>query len=587
MPLGSITPLPYASAMDDPVIAAAGDIACDPADSAFNGGAGTATRCHQQYTGNQLVAGAFAAVLPLGDTQYECGGSQAFLQSYDPTWGVPAVKSISHPAVGNHEYNATGGTDCGTGASGYFTYFGSAAGTAGEGWYSFDVGAWHLIALNSNCAKVSCVAGGEQEQWLAQDLAQHSNTCTLAYFHHPAFSAGGNAPNTNTNVLPFWNDLYAAHADLVLNGHKHNYQRLTQLDPSGNPDPSIGIREIIVGTGGVNHNLPDVPYPGTEFAVGNEFGILELTLHPTSYDWQFVSDNGSLIDSGSDDCVTAPPAPTITGFDPTSGPVGQAVTITGTNFTGATAVSFNGTADPTFSVTNDTTISATVPSGASTGPIAVTTPGGTATSGTDFTVTQTPDPVMVQHVLAKGVSPAATASWPQATQTGNLLVAAIGWTGKGSPSPPAGWTLAVKRGGTAIFYSENAPSQTGPVSFSGSQIGSWVLDLIEWSGVATVGALDRTASATSGAVANTTADSGTSAPTTQPSEIAVAAIRALKAVAQSSPSNGFTLVDVGTQGGSTTGVYAKVLTVAGPQSVAVTLSAAAKSRGAIATFRGI
>ena len=292
-----VIPEQRASAAGDPVIAAAGDIACDPADSGFNGGNGTTKRCHEKYTANQLTAGAFAAVLALGDTQYECGGAVSYAASYNPTWG--AVRSITHPVVGNHEYNTSGGTDCSSGATGYFNYFGSAAGPAGKGYYSFDIGAWHLIALNSNCPKVACSTGSVQEQWLKNDLATQPNTCTLAYFHHPRFSAG---PTTVAKVKPFWDDLYAAHSDLILIGHKHNYQRLTKLDPSGNSAAS-GIREIIVGTGGENHSLSGSLYPGTQFADGAHFGILQLTLHATSYDWKFVSDTGAVIDSGSDDCV--------------------------------------------------------------------------------------------------------------------------------------------------------------------------------------------------------------------------------------------------------------------------------------------
>jgi hypothetical protein len=247
-----------------------------------------------------VAAGLFAAVLPLGDEQYECGGAAAFAQSYDPAWGVPSVKAITYPAVGNHEYNTSGGTDCGRIATGYFGYFGAAAGDPTKGYYSYDIGTWHLIALNSNCGQVACKAGSAQETWLASDLAAHPNTCTLAYFHHPLFSAG---PTTHSAVKPFWNDLYAAHADVVLNGHKHNYERLTKLNPSGAPATN-GIREIIAGTGGENHSISSKLYPGTEASDGGSFGILEMTLQTGGYAWQFVSDKGQLIDGGSDACVT-------------------------------------------------------------------------------------------------------------------------------------------------------------------------------------------------------------------------------------------------------------------------------------------
>ncbi|MEX1264287.1 MAG: IPT/TIG domain-containing protein [Actinomycetota bacterium] len=577
-----VLPQPSASAgvSADPVIAAAGDIACDPASNKFNGGLGTATECRQMYTSDILVANAYQHVLALGDEQYECGGTLAFEQSYDPSWGQ--VKPVTHPAVGNHEYQTSGGTDCGAGAAGYFSYFGAAAGPAGKGWYSFDVGAWHLIALNSNCAKVSCVAGSEQEQWLVADVAAHPAACTLVYMHHPVFSAGGTAPQTNTKLLPMWNDMYAAGVDLVLTGHDHNYQRLTQLDGSGNPDPVNGIREIIVGTGGINLGSPNFPYPGTEAFITNAFGVLELTLHASSYDWRFLKEDRTVLDSGSDTCVTPPPTPTVDGFNPTSGNVGTSVTVTGTGFTDASSVTFNGTA-AAFTVTNDTTIETSVPTGATTGPIAVTTPGGTGTSATNFTVTTL---ALVQHVLNKGGSGAPTATWSQATGAGNLLVAAVGWTGAGTPTAPTGWSLAKKAGRTAIFYREGAPTQSGALTFGGSGIGAWVIDLMEYSGAATSGALDKTASASSGSTANTTAKSGTTATTSQPSEIAISAIRALKALTQSNPTDGFQQVAVGTQGTNTTGFYSKVLTATGAQKVWVTLSIAAKWRGVIATFRG-
>ena len=290
-------PSNYASAAGDPIIAAAGDIACDPADPGFNGGNGTTKRCHEKYTANQLTAGSFTAVLALGDTQYNCGGTAAFNQSYDPTWG--AVKSKTHPVVGNQEYNTSGGTDCGSGATGYFSYFGSAAGPSGKGYYSFNVGAWHLIALNANCSHVACKAGSAQEQWLKNDLATYPSTCILAFWHQPRFSAG---PTTVADSLPFWNDLYAAHADVVLNGHKHNYERLPKLNPSGSAD-ATGIREFVVGTGGENHSISSTLYPGTQASDGTHFGILKLKLNATSYAWVFVADDGKVLDSGSDNCV--------------------------------------------------------------------------------------------------------------------------------------------------------------------------------------------------------------------------------------------------------------------------------------------
>src|SRR5215210_5447424 len=190
--LASSVGVPTVSAAADPVIAAAGDIACDPANANFKGGAGISANCRQRYTSDLLVDSGLAAVLPLGDNQYECGSSDGFAQSYDLSWG--RVKPITHPAIGNHEYLTTGGTGCDTanaGANGYFTYFGAAAGNRGQGYYSYEVGTWHMIALNSNCANAGgCSASSPQGQWLKNDLASHATACTLAYWHIPLFSSG-------------------------------------------------------------------------------------------------------------------------------------------------------------------------------------------------------------------------------------------------------------------------------------------------------------------------------------------------------------------------------------------------------------
>lgn len=487
----------------DPVIAAAGDIACDPTDPGFNGGNGSLTSCHEQQTSNLIVNGGYDSVLALGDEQYECGGYKAFLQSYDPAWG--RFKSITHPAVGNHEYNTSGGTDCSTGAAGYFQYFGAAAGAPSEGYYSFNIGSWHLIALNSNCNKVSCAQGSPQERWLANDLAADTSTCTLAFDHHTRFSSGGTGFVTNSNLLPFWNDLYQAHADLFLAGHHHFYERMAKLDPNGDPDPN-GVRQFTVGTGGINSlGTATFAFPGSQFRDDIHFGILELTLRSSGYDWRFISESGAVQDSGSDACVTGGGSPT---------------------------------------------------------------------------------PTLVQHAAATGSGTSPTATWGQPSTAGDLLVAEVGWSGSGQLAPSAGWNLAAKTAKTAIFYTENAASESGPVTFSLSSSGAWVMELMEWSGVAQTGALDQVATNTSGTVATTTADSGTTAVTSVSNEVAVSVLHALKDVTQSNPTNGFSQIDSAMEGTvNSTASYAKVLGATGSQQVAATLSAPAKWRGAIATFK--
>jgi len=296
----------------DPVIAAAGDIACDPSNSNFNGGNGASSSCRQKYTSDLLVGAGLAAVLDLGDNQYYCGGYQAFLQSYDLSWG--RVKSITHPSVGNHEYLTSGGTDCSSGAAGYFNYFGAAAGQPGQGYYSFDIGTWHLIALNSNCSSAGgCGASSPQGIWLANDLKTHTSFCTLAFWHIPLFSSGGRA---NNNSKPFWQLLYDNNADLILSAHDHTYERFAPQTPSGTLDTTRGIREFIVGTGGANHTSFVTVAANSEVRNASTFGVLELTLHSTSYDWNFVPEAGqTFTDSGTTAChgatsdTTPPTAP--------------------------------------------------------------------------------------------------------------------------------------------------------------------------------------------------------------------------------------------------------------------------------------
>jgi hypothetical protein len=286
----------------DPVVGAAGDIACDPADPNFNGGAGTASACHMRAVSDLLLQSHLTAVLGLGDEQYECAGLSAFASSYDPTWG--RLKSITYPAPGNHEYQTSGGTNCDAAgnAAGYYTYFGSAAGDPSKGYYSFDLGTWHLIALNASCAKVGgCGAGSPEEIWLKNDLATHTNRCTLAFWHNPRYSSGG--VGNDSTFSPFWQDLYNANAELALVGHDHEYERFAPQNASSGLDTARGIREFVVGTGGKTHTNFATIRANSEVRNNDTFGFLKLTLHPSSYDWQFVPEPGkTFADSGSTAC---------------------------------------------------------------------------------------------------------------------------------------------------------------------------------------------------------------------------------------------------------------------------------------------
>ena len=398
LPGGTINVPRVALAASDPVIAAAGDIACDPTNSSFNGGNGTSGSCRQKYTYNLLANGGFAAILALGDNQYYCGGYQAFLQAYDLSWGL--LKAITHPAVGNHEYLTSGGTDCtsaNAGAAGYFNYFGAAAGSPGQGYYSFDIGTWHLIAINSNCSSAGgCSTTSPQGQWLIADLAAHQNFCTLAYWHIPLFSSGGRA---SVNTQSIWNTLYNNNVDVVLNGHDHIYERFAPQAPDGTLDTARGIREFIIGSGGANHTSLATIFPNSEVRDTTTYGILKLTLHPTSYDWQFVPEAGkTFTDSGSGACHGSSPLATPTVTSTATRTSTPTITNTPTRTLSPTVTNTPTlTATPTITFTATITRTATAtrtpkhlpsPTPTSTG-LAANTATGTATPTATFTATAT------------------------------------------------------------------------------------------------------------------------------------------------------------------------------------------------------
>ena len=214
------------------------------------------------------------------------------------------MKSITHPVPGNHEYQTSGGTDCDVSgnAAGYFSYFGAAAGALSQGYYSFDIGQWHLIALNSTCAAVDgCGPGSPEETWLRADLQSHPSTCTLAFWHHPRFTSGSVGDDTEVGAV--WQDLLAEDVDVVLNGHAHGYERFAPQDASENYDPAHGIREFAIGTGGDDFHPFAFSKPLSEARQDDTFGVLSLTLHATGYDWQFLPVAGQAFsDDGSASC---------------------------------------------------------------------------------------------------------------------------------------------------------------------------------------------------------------------------------------------------------------------------------------------
>jgi hypothetical protein len=275
------------------VVAAAGDIACHTGDPGYNDGNGTPTRCRMRWTAELLTRIRPDAVLALGDLQYPHGALSDFRTSYALTWG--RLRSITRPAPGNHEYATPE-------AAGYFAYFGPKAGNPRRGYYSFDLGAWHLIALNSNCGHVrGCDGRSPQMRWLRADLRAHRNRCVLAYWHHPRFSSG---PHGNERLMAvIFDGLYRANADVVLSGHDHDYERFAPQGPLGRANARRGIRTFVVGTGG--HSLYGWRQikPNSRARDNSTFGVLKLTLFPSRYEWEFIPERGgNFTDRGSAAC---------------------------------------------------------------------------------------------------------------------------------------------------------------------------------------------------------------------------------------------------------------------------------------------
>lgn len=269
----------------DPVLLAAGDIIEDE------------TTIHSDATG-RLLDRYDGQVATLGDNCNTHGRLEDYLDAYALSWGRQRWRT--RPSVGNHDYMTAH-------AAAYYAYFCSAAGTPFDGWYSYDLGAWHLIALNSMCAELHavgegprCDAGSAQVRWLEADLAAHPRRCTLAYWHHPRWS--DDVEGDKPQLAAVWDVLYRAGVDVVLNGHVHLYQRFAPMAPDGSLDPANGIRQMIVGTGGAPLRPTGHTRPNSELQIDDTFGILRLGLHAGSYDWQFIDVDGRVRDEGSGSC---------------------------------------------------------------------------------------------------------------------------------------------------------------------------------------------------------------------------------------------------------------------------------------------
>ena len=236
-----------------------------------------------------LVDGIQGTIILAGDIAYESGTAKEFAECYDPSWGRHRPRT--RPAPGNHEYETSN-------AAPYYAYFGASAGPPGLGYYSFDVGAWHIVSLNSN---VEANAGSLQEKWLRADLAASSAHCTLAYWHHPVFSSGLHG---NIAVMKdILRALYEFNADVVITGHDHHYERFGPQTVDAVADPARGIRQFVVGTGGRSLTPTLFVRPNSERRYFGGYGVLRLDLDSQGYSWEFVPvAAGVTVDSGADTC---------------------------------------------------------------------------------------------------------------------------------------------------------------------------------------------------------------------------------------------------------------------------------------------
>jgi calcineurin-like phosphoesterase family protein len=529
------TALPVATAAD-PVIAAAGDIGCGTTDPSYNGGLGTPAACRMKYTSDLLVNGGYTGVLALGDTMQADPTASGYATVYDPTWG--RVKAITHPVPGNHEYALPG-------ASGYFGYFGSAAGDPAKGYYSFDIGAWHLIALNSNCAQISggCAAGGAEETWLRADLAAHPGQCTLAFDHHPRYSSGHEGDSTFLTDL--YQDLYNAGADLLLSGHSHDYERFEPQNNAAQLDLTGGITQFVVGTGGSFFTGLGTRHPNSVASQNDTFGVLALTLHQTSFDWRFVPEAGKTwTDSGTRNChhgqltddfalSANPSAVTIApggsgnvsiGSTVTSG-VAQSITLTASGLPTGVSATFN---PSTITAGSSSTMTITVAAGTlpSSSTVTVTGMGSSASHTVTVGLTVGGGGSTVRLVQSAGATETAatttlTTTLPASSTTGDLLVLTVaGYTGAtnniASVTDTAGnaWTkvgayfVSGHYSEGELWFCPNAKAVTS-VTVRSSTALVQATTVLEFSGIAAISPLDK---AVGTAGTSKTANSGSITP---------------------------------------------------------------------------
>jgi chitodextrinase len=570
---------PATGAAADPVVAAGGDIAS-------SGSGDTATA-------NVLSALNPTVVLTLGDNAYESGTNSQFQSHYEPTWGRQKAKT--RPAPGNHDYRTSG-------ASGYFSYFGSLAGPSGRGYYSFDLGSWHLISLNSEIARD---AGSSQVAWLKSDLAATRQPCILAYWHKPRFSSGPHG--SDSSFVPFWDALAAVGADLVLSGHDHTYERFAPQTSSGTA-VSNGIRQFVVGTGGRSHYQIGSVRANSVVRNSDTYGVLALTLRSSSFDWRFMPESGrTFSDAGSAPCngssdTTPPSTPgslrasasgattvnlswsastdnvAVAGYDVyRNGALlvrtGTSTSYADTSAAPSTSYSYQVRAHDQAGNTSGASNTATV-----------TTPAAAASSSIGF-VRQT-----VGSMSAVGT----TLTIPLTSTSSNTVVAAIAVQAGGSVSVASvidssgvTWTKAAAGFLTGantrveIWYRAGVPALTSVrATLSSADIAT--ANISEWKNVTTVNPLDAAAAA--GSASSTTA-STPSIATSSANELVLGAINYPGSATASLSASGFTSLANFDASGVQGRLAYRVAPSAGTQRASWILSTATPSGGAIVALR--
>ncbi|NPV86120.1 MAG: alkaline phosphatase [Anaerolineae bacterium] len=280
-PTATLSPTPVITSTPTPaLLAGAGDISICGHDG-------------DEQTAQLLANFPTAIIFTSGDNSNEDGTLLQYQKCFAPSWGK--FLDRLRPSPGNHDLKD--GNDMG-----YYAFFGGAAGESGKGYYSFDLGAWHIIALNSNCDWAGgCGINSPQLAWLQSDLEAHPTACTLAYWHHPRWSSG--FAGNDGRLAPIWRTLYDHGVEIVVNGHEHHYERFAPQDAEGNPDPQKGIRQFVVGTGGAYLVGFSQPQPNSEIRDSSSFGIILFSLHPQSYTWEFIpAEGGTFRDQGAGDC---------------------------------------------------------------------------------------------------------------------------------------------------------------------------------------------------------------------------------------------------------------------------------------------